>query len=76
MKEFLGNCIGVRVQERPGTSPSFSILIEDDGNWSAVDVVIDTYWLDEMIEQLQAARKYIKKNAKKGLGYSLKQCGG
>jgi hypothetical protein len=76
-KKYLGECFGVRLDRR-GTHDSqilCTILCEDDGNWVEIDK-FDSSWIDEFIEQLQLARRWMKKNCNKGcmeMGYKFKE---
>ena len=73
IKEFKGECMGVRLSERnssyyePGMVLGDSkddkhimveIMVEDDDNWF-VKESMSSAWLDELIEQLQMARKFM-----------------
>ena len=69
-KEITGNLFGVKFVQSDFATPedqkiSFTIMMEDDGQWYETKISkIDSYWLDDMIETLTKARKYLKKNAK------------
>jgi hypothetical protein len=61
MKEFKGDCMGVRVKER-GENDSHlqvTLLVEDDENWFEKQT-FDSYWIDELIEQLECAKHYLE----------------
>lgn len=65
-REFKGNCIGVRLEERGGPSDRhicFKLLIEDDENWIETDFSVSSGWIDETIKMLQAARAHMKDHA-------------
>jgi hypothetical protein len=60
-KEFLGDCIGVRLTPR-GPSDKHAmvaLLVEDDGRWNETHFRVSSHWLDETIEQLQTARRFL-----------------
>lgn len=58
MKEFKGVCKGVRVVPKKG---GFSVILitEDDENWHDGDR-FDSHWIDELMEKLEEAKKYLK----------------
>lgn len=69
MKErrFRGSCVGVKLSARSGPDDRdgmddlhimVSLEIEDDEVWHEKDFQISSYWLDELIAQLQAARTF------------------
>jgi hypothetical protein len=75
--------MGVSLQPRSETNGkatdqhiSFSIEIEDDENWFPMDGSTSSYWLDELIEQLQRAKTYCESQkpdiAKNGRQYGWK----
>jgi len=74
-----GECKGVRIEPRDdsghGGNPRHAqvvLLTEDDEHWHDGETM-DSYWLDELIEVLTAARKKLRKVAKKGKwGYDFK----
>lgn len=72
--EFKGECIGVRLQERGGPSDphaEVAMMVEDDGNWFTKQE-FSSYWLDEAIEMLIAAREHLRTNCKPTVeGYDL-----
>ena len=74
-REFLGNCAGVRLVPRGDDDNHIcvEILAEDDGTWQQGNE-FSSFWLDELIAQLQAARRYIKtqKPDPEGFGYEFK----
>ena len=61
---FKGRCKGVELIKR-GINDNhicINILTEDDGNWfvSKSEIGFSSSWIDELIEQLQNAKKYIE----------------
>jgi hypothetical protein len=66
--KFLGESVGVRIDPRGDGKKDrhlmVTIMAEDDGNWHDKDSM-SSFWLDETIEVLQEARRWLKKNAKK-----------
>jgi len=75
--EILGECIGVRISARGKDDPHacIGILIEDDENWSLV-CDFSSYWLDEAISKLLAAKAILETQHEKdpdGFGYNLKK---
>lgn len=60
LQTFRGHCIGVKLRPRAAKDPHIllSLEIEDDEAWHEKDFSISSHWLDELIEQLQAARAY------------------
>lgn len=58
---FLGDCMGVRLVPRSETDKHimFELMVEDDDNWFCKGGS-DSGWIDELIEQLQAARSYLQ----------------
>jgi len=61
MIEFKGECKGVRLEKRGENDNHIivKILTEDDESWFESDK-FSSYWIDEMIEKLQEAKKYIE----------------
>lgn len=59
--EFKGNCKGVRLKKRGADDNHISVqlLTEDDEMWYEGDS-FSSYWIDELIEQLQNAKKFIE----------------
>jgi hypothetical protein len=59
--EFKGECKGVLLKPRGKDDPHVlvSILTEDDEHWSEHDC-FSSYWLDELIDQLQQARRALE----------------
>jgi len=61
--DFKGNCKGVRLVKR-GTEDSHisvQILTEDDGDWFVDERnQFSSYWIDDLITQLQEAKSYIE----------------
>lgn len=78
-KQFRGKCMGVTLEPRgPGDNHIMVTLeIEDDENWFE-KMSVSSYWIDELIEQLQAAKKYCetqkpdKDNKGKQYGWNFK----
>lgn len=61
IKEFKGQCKGVRLVPRGINDPHIcvQIITEDDENWFESDKSFSSAWLDELIEQLQEARVWL-----------------
>jgi hypothetical protein len=61
-KKFLGEQFGVSLTPRGDKDNHicFTILSEDDGSWFTKDVSASSYWIDDLIEQLQMAKRYMK----------------
>lgn len=59
--EFKGTTKGVKLEKRGINDDHIIvvILVEDDGEWYAKDF-FSSYYIDELIEQLQEAKKYIE----------------
>lgn len=57
---FRGKCMGVKLKPRGAKDPHIMVTleIEDDEVWFPKDFVVSSYWLDELIEQLQAAQAF------------------
>ena len=73
---FRGSCMGVKLSRR-GRDEHVMIttLIEDDGIWHEKSN-FSSYWLDEMIEKLIAAKAYLEDEAEpepSGYGYKFKE---
>ena len=68
---FLGNCMGVGINPRGINDDALmvTLLTEDDENWFSSNQTFNSYWLDEMITQLQAAKAYIEFQKDKPNGY-------
>ncbi len=64
VKEFKGECFGVRLIEQKEGKPLCQIIVEDDGNWFFETNAFSAHWLEDMIEQLTAARDYLFWNKK------------
>lgn len=61
--DFKGNCKGVRLVKREENDPHIciQILTGDDGNWFVDDKSkFSSYWIDDLITQLQEAKSYIE----------------
>ena len=57
--EIRGELFGVRILPPVTTNSATSciqVLTEDDGNWIEFDGPFSSYWLDDLITQLQAAK--------------------
>lgn len=67
VQAFLGSCKGVGLQPRGTGDPHvcFVILTEDDGNWFASSNSTSSYWLPELITQMQAAQAWCENNCDK-----------
>jgi hypothetical protein len=57
--QFRGNCMGVKLRERGPNDPHITVIleVEDDENWYE-QCDFSSYWLDELIEKLQQAKKF------------------
>lgn len=66
-KLFLGKCHGVILRKR-GRNDShvcFQLIVEDDEQWfMSKSGISSSYWLDDCISVLQAAKEWIEKNCK------------
>lgn len=60
--EFKGQCKGVILTKRGEHDEHIciQILTEDDENWFASANAFSSGWIDELIEQLQQAKKYLE----------------
>ena len=60
-KTFRGDCMGVKISERGPNDRHLIVTleVEDDGSWSD-EGCFSSHWLDELIEQLECARSYLK----------------
>lgn len=56
--ESRGQQFGVRFEKRGEDDPHVivQILVEDDGNWFEVGSGFSSFWLDDVISQLQIAK--------------------
>lgn len=61
MVEFKGQCKGVRLEKRGDGDNHIKVVLltEDDENWFDGDS-FSSSWIDEMIEKLQEAKRYIE----------------
>ena len=59
--EFKGECRGIALRKRGANDPHIEIvlLVEDDETWYDTGS-FSSYWIDELIEKLQEAKKYIE----------------
>ena len=64
-QKFLGKCMGVELSQRGMNDPHIlvNILMEDDENWFK-KASFSSSWLDEMIQQLQAAKAFCETQEK------------
>ena len=62
-KDFLGVCKGVHLDKRGENDNHITvqILTEDDGNWFASEKGFSSYWIDDLINQLQKAKEFLEK---------------
>ncbi len=63
---FLGDCLGValRPRGRDDNHIMINVLMEDDETWfigGSVDC--SSYWIDDLIEQVNKANEWMKENA-------------
>ena len=61
-KEFKGRCKGVKLTKRgkDDNHICLQIITEDDDSWFPSDIPFSSSWIDELIQQLQFAKKYIE----------------
>lgn len=66
IKIFKGDCTGVVLEHRKDwENPNdihvcFFLIVEDDGDWfESKTGTASSYWIDDMIEQLQCARDWM-----------------
>lgn len=61
-KEFKGRCKGVQLKKRGFNDEHIAVQIitEDDGTWHNSGSMFSSYWIDDLIEQLQNAKKFIE----------------
>ncbi len=73
---FNGNCKGVRLKKRSKKDDHIVVVImtEDDGKWIDIDE-FSSFWIDEMIEKLQEAKKFIETQEPDIYNYNGKQYG-
>ena len=73
--EFKGCYKGVRLIQK-GINDNHilvEILTEDDDYWFASNNPFDSYWISDLIKQLQIARKYLKtQQSNEGFGWKFK----
>lgn len=65
IKSFRGSCFGVNLVKRGPDDPHicFQIIVEDDENWFDREQSNgSSFWIDELIEQLTAAKQYMNAN--------------
>lgn len=62
--KFLGNCFGVKIEERENYNPLVTLMVEDDGEWFN-KVEFDSAWIDEIMDALQGAKNYIRMKEEK-----------
>lgn len=67
LPQFLGGCAGVKLYTYPTHPPNeagdhvgFKLLIEDDGTWHEKDFSMSVFWMEDLIEELDKARAYLK----------------
>ena len=57
-------CLAVRIIPNPDSDyPSLSIMIQDDGMLFESKTKVSMYWVDELIELLEEAKKYWKEKS-------------
>lgn len=56
--QIKGQCFGVGLERRSATDPHVCVVLmcEDDGNWHVKGEPFSSYWLDDLIRTLEAAR--------------------
>ncbi len=64
VKAFLGSCKGVALEERGEGDPHVCLVIltEDDEHWFPSKNGFSSFWTDDLIEQLQAAKQWMEEN--------------
>ena len=74
--DVLGECVGIRFVERGENDNHILIrlITEDDENWTAGNIRLSSYWLDDLIGVCQRAKTKLKEEAiedRNGWGYSF-----
>lgn len=74
--DVLGACLGIRFVERGEEDNHILLkfLVEDDENWHEKELKISSYWLDDLIDVCERAKKRLKQEAiedPNGWGYSF-----
>lgn len=71
---LLGRCIGVELHDRAPDDPHqmVRIMVEDDENWFP-KIDFSSYWLDEAILTLQAARDHLNRTCETDGGFGWKK---
>lgn len=65
IKVFKGYCAGVVLEHRKDwENPNdphvcFFLIVEDDENWYETTKGFSSYWIDDLLEQLQCARDWM-----------------
>ncbi len=64
VKTFLGGCKGIGLQNRGPRDRHVCLVIltEDDGNWFPDKEPFSSYWADDLMGQLQAAKAWMEQN--------------
>lgn len=74
--KFIGEMFTIALVERGPKDRHicFEMFSEDDGFWHRIGTGTSSYWIDDLIDQLTAAKEHMKKNeyAKEGDGYEFK----
>lgn len=70
-QEFKGGQFGVRLVPRGGNDPHVCIQLlgEDDENWFEIGNSFSSFWIDDLIQQLQIAKKAMEALPKDRHGY-------
>lgn len=75
-KKFIGEQFAIALRERGPDDKHicFDIFSEDDGWWCKQGSGSSSFWIDDLIEQLQRAKEHMKKYeyGKEGEGYEFK----
>jgi len=57
-KTFKGECFGIGLYEDDGYI-LFKVIVEDDGNWFESTNGGSGYWLEDLMEEMSAAQRYL-----------------
>jgi len=77
-QKFLGSQFAVALVDRGENDKHicFEIFGEDDGHWFRVGHGSSSFWIDDLIKQLQLAKEYMEKHEAKdkdGYGHEFKE---
>jgi hypothetical protein len=73
MREFRGCQFGVRLAHRGKDDPHVCVqlLTEDDGQWIKTGERFSSFWIDDLIEQLQAAKSAMQSLPRSQFGHEF-----